>query len=265
MFLNSKLILSKTFSTASVLNSCKCIPKVPSTKMERITRKDHDDVMEFIRDNYFKDEPLIRSLHLVGCRIEPQLHKFVESMVTQGMSIKCVDIYTGKNIIGVSINRRLTPEDTRKLHENSQKCVSPFSRRLMDTWILMNTAPSLFKEYNDEEIFDIWLGAVRNDMRNRGLGKQLVQASMCLARELNYETASMDCTNKYSSIIARQLGMRLHWEHPFRLITGSNISCAFPHTHVQVYGKRLAADNDDTYCNNVKFIKPDDFDKKCKK
>lgn len=87
--------------------------------------------------------------------------------------------------------------------------------------------------------FQISFGAVRRDLRNQGLGKALVEASLCLAKDLNYETACIDCTNQFQSIIARQVGMRLIWEHPFREVVKTNMHCSFPHTHVQVFACRI--------------------------
>lgn len=248
--------LSK-FSTAA--SEPESITSSNALKYERITRKDHDEVMSFIEEHYFKDEPLTREMHLNGLCIEEPLKKFVESMVTQGMSVKCIDSLTGKNIVGVSINRLLTPNEAEKIRASASTCVSPYSRRLMEAWALMNSEPNLFKRFNDTEIFDIWLGCVRRDMRNMGIGKKLVKASLCLGRELNYEMASMDCTNKFSSLVAREMGMRLQWEYPFATVTKKKISCKFPHSHIQVFTKKLKANDVAKMCQEMHLVDPKDF------
>lgn len=222
-------------------------------RMERIKKKDHSEVMAFVAENYFKDEPLIRSLHLSGCPPEPELYKLVDSFVRQGMSIKCVDTKT-ETIVGVSVNKRLTPLDEAKVKEAHQRCISLDSKRLLEAWVLMNTAPGLFNRFNDSEIFDIALGAVRRDKRNQGLGQQLVEASLCFGKELNYAIASMDCTNKFSAIIARNLGMQLVWEYPFRLVTHQNLTCTYPHSHVQVFIKKLDTNDLAQLCRQETFL-----------
>lgn len=258
----SKFLVQKpatqTFSTS--LNDQRNLIPSSALKLTRVTCKDHDKVMRFIEKNYFKDEPLMKALNLVGqCHFDVELQSFIETMIKQGMSIKCVERETQNDILGVSINRRLTESSIKTLKINAKKSRSPFVKRLLETWVMMNTSPCLLHRYNDEEIFDIWLGAVRRDVRNRGLGKHLAEASVCLARELNYKTIAMDCTNKHSSIIAKQIGMKLEWEYPFRQVALKNLDTNFPHTHIQVYARRLKMDDLDKLCKNVKYVGPKDI------
>lgn len=255
----SKLLLNPKLVSRFASNASENLGNSPVLKLERITRKDHADVVAFIEENYFKDEPLTQMMHLNGPCVEEPLRKFVESMVTQGMSIKCVDAETGKNILGVSINRALTPYEADKIRASASTCVSRYSRRLMEAWALMNSEPNLFQRFNQTEIFDIWLGAVRRDMRNNGIGRQLVKTSLCLGQELNFQIASMDCTNKFSSLVAKELGMRLMWEYPFSKVTKKKISCKYPHSHVQVYTKKLKGGDVNKICEETKLLKPIDL------
>lgn len=97
MLKNSKTLLktlakfrfnSKTFTSKVKINGSKLIERElikPNTyEIALVRRKDHDRVMQFLQNNYFVDEPLIQCLHLVGCKIEPQLYHLIEGFIQQG-------------------------------------------------------------------------------------------------------------------------------------------------------------------------------------
>lgn len=71
------------------------------------------------------------------------------------MCVQAIDKGLEGKIMGVSVNVKTTPADGEKIKLTAEKCVSLNSKRLMEAWILMNTAPCLHKRFRDDEIFDV--------------------------------------------------------------------------------------------------------------
>lgn len=78
---------STTAKYENDLENGRKIIKSENYDLAPVRPEDHRNVMQFLQENYFVDEPLTQRLHLVGCNIEPQLYKLIEGFVRQGKRV----------------------------------------------------------------------------------------------------------------------------------------------------------------------------------
>lgn len=172
-------------------------------KISMASPKDVAKIKYFIERSYFCNEPLAASLKMCYKKIDGPFERFIRDIVSQGTSL----IATGNDdkLVGLCLSRKFCHWHPQHLDELANISSDISIKKLLKIWALLSreTGLRLRNSLADEDIFDleiVW--AERNDVLSTLMGM-----AVSLARDLNYSTAKIDCTNFHLQQVAQQLNM----------------------------------------------------------
>ncbi|KAG5679104.1 hypothetical protein PVAND_008697 [Polypedilum vanderplanki] len=226
---SSKSFISSLFVPKRQIDLTKC-------RFEIAKRADINSTLKFIEDNFFKNEPLCKSLHLTGKKLEQPTENLIRDGIKQGMTILARENSDDNEILGICMNTRSCPWDGEKLEEFAKLHTDMNARKLLHIWALMAREPRLHQELGQLSIFEVGMLAVKESHEACGLGTELTRRSLDLGRDLNFRHARINCTSEYSIKIAEKLGMTRVWDVFYRNIfmpDGKTPLTVPVHPHVQ--------------------------------
>lgn len=222
--------------------------KMPELSYEPIKGSDIDMTLEFIKSNFYPEDPLCRSLKIGSSKNKSEvlICDMLKESLAQGMSLMAYDA-DSKEIVGTCINNRNCPWDSQRLEEYAKVAQDSNTKRLFFIWALLNREANLHQELDVKSIFEVNFLTVKPQLYNRGIGMELARRSLSLGRDLNFSHARMDCTSDYSMKIAEKLGMKKLWDVPYKNILMQDGKTPltlpeYPHTHGAVYYVSLKDD-----------------------
>lgn len=207
----SKSFISSLFVPKRQIDMNKC-------RFEIAKRADINPTMYFIENNFFRNDPLCKSLHLGKKKLEGPTEDLIRDCIKQGMTIVAREDTNENKIIGVSMNTRSCPWDADKLEEYARLLTDVNTRKVLHIWALMAREPRLHKELSELSIFELGIIAVDSSLAGQGLGTELARRSIELGRDLNFKYARMNCTSDFSIRIGEKLNMTRIWDVPYKNI-----------------------------------------------
>ncbi|XP_055622728.1 uncharacterized protein LOC129766236 [Toxorhynchites rutilus septentrionalis] len=197
--------------------------------------------MHFIRENFYCEEPLMRSLKITKSVANATLECYLSAQLKHGFSMLAVA--KDNRIVGVAMNQRNCQWDGDKLKQQGDTIQCDPLRKLFYIWSIVSTEPQLHQKLKASCIFEISILATAREAQRQGIALQLTLHSLRLARDLGFEVARMDCTNEYSSKVAHRAGMECMWSVPYKHLVDSDkksvVQPEDPHTHIRVHAVRL--------------------------
>ncbi|XP_070498345.1 arylalkylamine N-acetyltransferase-like 2 [Chironomus tepperi] len=261
MFLNclvntfkSKLNLTAFYSTTVTKSPSKFISSLLAprkkdepihVKFELVKSAEIDPTLQFLAKNYFKEDPLCRSLCINTSKeiCDGPMQVLLKDSLRHGMTIIARE---GKEneIVGACINNRNCPWDAQKLEEFAKQVQDGNTKKLLYIWALMSREPKIHQELALNSIFEIAIVAIHHKFICRGIGTELVKRSLDLGRDLNFSYARMDCTSDYSIKIAEKLNMKRLWDVSYKNIFMQDgktplVVPEYPHSQAAVYYTHL--------------------------
>lgn len=167
----------------------------------------HDQVLEIIRNTFFKDETVSRASEIYGNEDAENdlLGLCIDILQTSSVSIVAVDVEMNK-LVGVALNliqvHKLSNQTRKSLKfvilqvkspstEGStyfeifrDKCKTENAKSLMNYMIEADSRVDLFEAFDVDALLEIMFLAVPGQHRGYGLGVKLVEYSVELARDL---------------------------------------------------------------------------------
>lgn len=209
-------------------------------RFEMAKAADINPTLNFIEKNFFKDDPLCKSLSFCRRKLEGPTENLIRDGVKQGMSILVREDTKENEIIGVCVNTRNCPWDGDKLDEYARVVENGDMKKLLHIWALMSREPRLHQELGQLSIFEMGILAVKKSHAGQGLGTELVRRSLDLGRDLNFMFARMNCTSDYALKIGDKLNMTKLWDVPYKNILMHDGKTPltipeFPHSMAAVY------------------------------
>lgn len=227
----SPLLLSSPHRIFEKLTLLSQEAKSDSKSQHRITLANLSDdqrVFEFIEKKLFCEEPLARSLKLCYKRIDLPFRHFLRDVLCQGKSLIAVD--KDEKLIGLCLSQRYCHWHSRNLEGLADATNDIRQRKLLKIWSMLSAessrrlrkgASSNLLASSQEDVFD--LGIVWSN--NESALVDLMGKSVDLARDLNYATARIDCTNIYLRKIVESLDMERIFELAYENIHVDDGSC----------------------------------------
>lgn len=182
------------------------------------TLKDDQQIFQFIEKSFFCEEPLAKSLKLCYKRIERPFQFYIRDILSHGKSLVAVD--HENKMIGLSLNQRYCHWHPRTLDGLANTSNDVAMKKLLKIWaILSHESSRRLRKGNllassQEEFFD--MGFVWS--KHESVLLDLMEKSINLARDLNYSTARIDCTNIHLRRIAESLDMEQVFMLPYENI-----------------------------------------------
>ncbi|XP_062554265.1 arylalkylamine N-acetyltransferase 1-like isoform X1 [Armigeres subalbatus] len=215
------------------------IPRPFSIRLAK--SQDEPHIMHFIRENFYNEEPLIKSLNINKSVANPCLESYLCNHLKSGFTLIAVE--KDNRIVGISVNQRNCAWDGDRLREQADRVQCDPLRKLFYIWSIISKEPRLHQKFNTSCIFEIAILATAREAQRQGIGYQLTLHSLRLARDLGFDVARMDCTNEYSSRLAKRAGMECMWSVPYKHLVDSDknpvVKPEDPHTHIRVHATHL--------------------------
>lgn len=110
--------------------------------------------MHFIREHFYCQEPLLKSLKVTKSMANPCLESRLCDHLKDGFTMIAVENKDNR-IVGVAVNQRncVWDGDLLKHKADSVKCDS--LRKLFYIWSIVSTEPKLHEKYNTDCIFEV--------------------------------------------------------------------------------------------------------------
>ncbi|XP_026817806.1 dopamine N-acetyltransferase-like isoform X2 [Rhopalosiphum maidis] len=149
-----------------------------------ITDNDKETLKNFLRQYFFRDEPLSASLNLIEEEESViQFENFCIDLLQFGVSFMAVSAETG-DIIGAVLNSTVCREK---------------AERDID----------FFGQYpNIERLMKLEIITVNEAYRGQGICKALVKKSKELALKLGYQMISVECSSKFTKMAVERFGFQ---------------------------------------------------------
>lgn len=224
--LRSRLSLPAPFIEA--LEKFNIVKSKPESqyKIALATLADDRRVIQFIEKSFFCEEPLARSMHLCYMRTERPFRSYLRDILGQGKSLIAVD--SEQRLIGLCLNQRYCQWHPQSLVELASISDDIGLRKLLRIWSILSheSAKRLCNEAdllaNDQdEVFDVGLVWSKHE----SVLSDLLGKTIDLARDLNYSTARIDCTNVRLHTAVESLGMKRVFELPYENVLIDDGSC----------------------------------------
>ncbi|KAG5316659.1 DNAT acetyltransferase, partial [Acromyrmex insinuator] len=210
---------------------------------------DYDNVMTFMCDAFYKDDPTMVNIGLSKQEPPSSLLQIMYNEIREGMTL-IVEEEEDECIIGAVVNAGSCPWDPDKFVEFARCCECGPTRDVIEFDAYVTGKPNLWERYCVLKIFECSYLAVRRDFRKQGIARKLVLDSWYLARDCGYRLFRVDCNNRYIARIAEGFGWKRVCIIPFHeyVRDGELVfkHIVEPHIDVQIYIDQVALCKD--YC-----------------
>ncbi|KAK3912823.1 Dopamine N-acetyltransferase [Frankliniella fusca] len=202
-----------------------------------------DEVIAHLRDSFFADEPLNRSVSLCA-RGQPhrELEEHARATLRDGLSEMVLDAATDR-VVGVALNGVLLPDDLSASQAKLAEMDDAKFRRIFGLLYSVNRRLDLFTKYGVDRIFECRILSVDNRYRGRGLARQLLERSIETARAAGFQLVKEDATGLFSQRAAESMGFQTVCELPYEEYTDEAGRVVFPieapHKSLKIMVKEL--------------------------
>ena len=186
--------------------------------VERATSCDSAKILNFLDENFLKNEPLAKVL-IRGDHPEITRKVYKES-VDQGLSVVARRIDGEKEIIGINLNGRSHKNSGDDLMKTAKEISDPGYRKFLETIAIIEMESNACKKLNIVEIFGIKFLSVSKEFWGKGVSVRLLQKSIDVALEENFKFGKVNCVNENCKKFSEQFGLTKAWSMPY-----SNILC----------------------------------------
>ncbi|XP_066145873.1 arylalkylamine N-acetyltransferase 1-like isoform X2 [Euwallacea fornicatus] len=189
-------------------------PTTPVSPMEyeiqEATPKDKEDILNFLRTFFFKDEPLNKYLDLIN-EDNPRcvdLEKFALKELSNGINLKAV--HNG-NIIGICLNAVLK-RDYLQNSEDQQKITDEKFSKIVRMLDKVGLESNVFQRFPDcDKAVTVKILSVDGNYRGQGIAKELLNKTREIAKELGAGFVTVDCSSHFTALALKKLGFELHY------------------------------------------------------
>ncbi|CAB3381515.1 Hypothetical predicted protein [Cloeon dipterum] len=211
----------------------------------RVKPEHYEQVMDFLRHNFFLDEPLNVCVQLVGdsrpgtC---PELEEFSMGALQQGLSLMAVS--PDGAVLGCVLNAVSQHEDIEELQRLADECPNPKFKLILGLLAHIEKEADVHHRFDVERVFEIPMLSVDSNCRGRGIATALLRDAVELATSLNVPLVRVDCSSKFTAMAVAKLGLEPVYNLKYNtyLPPGAEqppFNPAYPHDEVASYVKRL--------------------------
>ncbi|XP_053956016.1 arylalkylamine N-acetyltransferase-like 2 [Anastrepha ludens] len=183
--------------------------KAGNVEIRRIQLSDHDEVLNFLRTHFYREEPLT-----IGSEPKEQDkedEKFNMSQIAHGTSLMAVteSAVGGKRdrIAGVLISGPTSSNEAEHLFEEAARLGPTKWGKALQLLACTARDSNVGERYNVAKTLYIHILAVDAEMRGRAIAARLIEEVKKLGRQLGYPLMTVDCTSYYSARLCERLGM----------------------------------------------------------
>ena len=162
---------------------------------------DHDAVLNFIREHYYKEEPITISHPEPGHTIDDEI--FSLSHIEHDTVLIA---FNSDEIVGILIAGPIEPGDADFMLENSKNSSKKWGD-IQKFLAYIEKKADVLGKFNLDRALHCHILTSHQKYRGNGIGQKLFEYSFENGRNLNYKLMSTDCTSIFTIKIAENLGM----------------------------------------------------------
>ncbi|KDR14224.1 uncharacterized protein LOC110834693 isoform X1 [Zootermopsis nevadensis] len=206
------------------------------------TEEYRDRIVEFLRECFFKHEPLNVCSGAPPNRPAHDMDSLPK--LSEGMSLLAVS-RNGQRILGVCINGAVKP-DAEKQKEKTY--THPAYTKISNfIWKFIERADTL-KTTGADCVMFVYLLGVDEAARGRGIGRALMEKSRENARCAGYPMIAVVCSSYFSARIARNIGMQSVYSLSYSEYLDEDGHPVFkplpPHTEISLLVQKLSSETE---------------------
>uniref|UniRef100_A0A1E1VZG3 aralkylamine N-acetyltransferase n=2 Tax=Pectinophora gossypiella TaxID=13191 RepID=A0A1E1VZG3_PECGO len=211
----------------------------PAYTVRKLSRADKEDLLQFLRRFFFRDEPMNRAVGLLETpqsRCE-ELEEYATSSLDDKVSIAAFD--DDGQIVGVIINGIATRKDADDT-DKSDECKNEKFARILKVLNHLNKEARIWDKLpaSCHTVLEIRIASTHSDWRGRGLMRVLCEESERIARSIGAGALRMDTTSAFSAAAADRLGHKSIYSVLYKDLPYAPQPEA-PHIEARVYIKEL--------------------------
>lgn len=209
-----------------------------------ITKDDKLRILKFLRRFFFRDEPLNYAIQLIPESEDSTCLELEEycSMSSLENNLSLMAVSTSGAIVGVILNGKMDPPSDQE-PEYITMCENPKFKKILRLLYRVDKDVNRDGKFQGQNILEVRIISVDTNWRGKGIAKTLVEKTIELAKEKDFNIVRVDC----SSFFSGKLCARLNFERIYELKYADYVdedgnpifSPAYPHTSVTTYVKKL--------------------------
>ncbi|XP_070509270.1 arylalkylamine N-acetyltransferase-like 2 [Chironomus tepperi] len=164
---------------------------------------DHDAVLKFIREHYYKEEPITISHPEPGHTVDDEI--FSMSHIEHDTILMAFNS-DNDEIVGILIAGPIELGDADVMLEDAKKASKKWGDILRLLAYIEKKADVLGR-FNLDTVLHCHVLTSHKKYRGNGIGQKLFEYCFENARNLNYKLMSTDCTSIFTTKIAEKCGM----------------------------------------------------------
>jgi N-acetylglutamate synthase-like GNAT family acetyltransferase len=167
--------------------------------------KDLDELLNFFREFYYREEPLTLS-HPIPGHTRDDEEFTISSNIRKGTCLIAVDKDSGKIVGGVAAGP-IEHGDADAMIEAAKTTETQKWRDISLFLAYIEKKSNILVRFNISNAVHIQALGVHRDYRGQRIGERLFKECFNNARKLNYPMVSADCTSIYSMNLSERCGM----------------------------------------------------------
>ncbi|XP_075232597.1 arylalkylamine N-acetyltransferase 1-like isoform X1 [Lycorma delicatula] len=180
--------------------------------ISKISNRDADRVIDFLRRFFFKDEPLNVA---VGLLDDPnsnclELEQYCINSIPDGASLMAQN--NAGDIVGVCLNGidvRGGTKASEEVNVADEECSNPKFKKILNLLSVVGKQSDVFGQFpNIDKVLEVRILSVDDNYRGKGIAKSLIERSKSLGQEIGIPMIRVDCTSAFSAMAVAHLGFQ---------------------------------------------------------
>lgn len=209
-------------------------------ELQIIKKEDHKDVVDFVRKNFMKDEPINRAINLITEEkpINEELENFLLRDYASGKSLKVIQ---NGNIIAVCISSILEKNHTED--DSVIKSENKDFNTIVNFLSYVDKQSDPFKKFpKSNRAISVGIMAVHSNYRGMGIAGRMLDKTWELGKEQKCDFMTVECSSYFTARALEKLGFeqiyRLNYEE-YKVNGEIVFKTEPPHVASTVYVKEI--------------------------
>lgn len=207
----------------------------------RVANSDeHDEILNFLRAFYYKEEPITISHPQAGNTKDDE--DFTMSCLSHGTVLIAIDEVSGK-MVGALNAGPIEPGDADKMIEDAKTTETVKWRDISLLLAYIEKKADVLKRFHIPKALHVHALGVHHDYRGQKIGEKLFAACFDNAKRLNYPMVTTDCTSVYSIKIVERLGMEcvciITYDEYNKTLSNELFKPTPPNTEIKTFIKKI--------------------------
>ena len=211
-------------------------------KVQVIQPKERQQILDFLQVHYYREEPLTTSSKLPKTGTEEE--EFDISNIKHGTCLKAtLNEEQQEKIVGAILAGPKGPNEADYLFREAFRAGPTKWGHILQFIACIERDAKIYKRFNAKNVLHLHVLGVDNAMRGRKIGCRLLLEIKELAKRLNYDILSADCTSFYSARLFERCGYECINQKYYRDYVDENGKQVFrpkpPHEVVKTFALKV--------------------------